>query len=129
MVVKEYKDVIRILVHPRIKQKMDVYLKRIDNYSRNNDYTYGMLITDAWKRFKAKTGIATEERAKYELIDVELPYNIFIEIREYANKKGIIELSLGSMFEEVLNETNSEVRERRDNESKEEEITAYVTEK
>jgi hypothetical protein len=109
MVVKDYKDVIRILVHPKVKQKMDVYLKRIDNYSRNNDYTYGILITEAWERFKRKTGIATSERAKYELIDVELPYSVFLEIREYANKKGLIELSLLSMFEEVLNETCNKI--------------------
>ena len=108
MAVKEYKDVIRILVHPKVKQKMDIYLRKIDNYSRTNDHTYGMLITEAWKRFKERTGIATEERARYELIDVELPYSVFLEIREYANKKGIIELSLMSMFEEVLNETCNE---------------------
>lgn len=126
MVVKDYNDVIRILVHPKIKQKMDIYLKRIDNYSRNNDYTYGALITEAWKRFKNKTGIASEERARYELIDVELPYSVFLEIREYANKKGIVELSLSAMFEEVFKEVSNEScnNERKIEEN---EIEAYVT--
>lgn len=109
MVVREFKDVIRILVHPRIKQKMDVYLKRMDNYSsRMNDHTYGLLIVDAWERFKAKSQLSVEERAKYELIDVELPYSVFLEIREYANKKGLLEIVLDAYMKEVLNERSCE---------------------